>query len=199
MTKRSSYVCNLCLAHGSRRYQLDNDLHQVSSGDQSQSDTANTDTYDETPTETDEPVINPQPSIEIDPVAEVVNLVDQLIDKLTFGGEVNSVVKEKLNQLLCCIGANIIKPSLHVLDHLKSQYLSSETLAELNSKAFIENYNGMLVNLISSITGRSVTAMDHQEAFRFATCIESIYHMKNSNLVLPHCFITNLIQTTTSG
>ena len=96
MTKRSSYVCNLCLAHGSRRYQLDNDLHQVSSGDQSQSDTANTDTYDETPTETDEPVINPQPSIEIDPVAEVVNLVDQLIDKLTFGGEVNCVVKEKL-------------------------------------------------------------------------------------------------------
>ena len=32
-----------------------------------------------------------------------------------------------------------------------------------------------------------------------AVIVEAIYHLKNSNLILPHCFLANLVETFTSG
>ena len=41
--------------------------------------------------------------------------------------------------------------------------------------------------------------MDSVMLYTFSVSIESIYHVKNRNLVLPHTFIANLIQRVTSG
>ena len=35
--------------------------------------------------------------------------------------------------------------------------------------------------------------------YRFAVAVESIYNLKNSNTVLPHCFEMNLIHKQVSG
>ena len=40
---------------------------------------------------------------------------------------------------------------------------------------------------------------DSKMLFRIAVVIESIYHIKNSNAVLPHCFVMNLTQRQISG
>ena len=98
------------------------------------------------------------------------------------------------------IGQHAIRPELKVdTDKFKNFYNSVETLSALNSEDFITMCNKVLVDFLLSITGRKMDSMDSIQRYSFSVCLESIYHIKNRNLVLPHTFISNLIQTVTSG
>ena len=58
----------------------------------------------------------------------------------------------------------------------------------------------LLVNFIASLVGYSIErTTDEQFLFAFAVAIECIYHLKNQNAILPHCFLINLIQSFISG
>ena len=80
---------------------------------------------------------------------------------------------------------------------LRTQYMSTDILINLNSKLFLEKCNSMLINFMCSITDRSLETMDTAMKFKFAMCIEGVYHLRNSNVILPHSFLSNLIQRTT--
>ena len=84
-------------------------------------------------------------------------------------------------------------------------YKDVESLQTLEPKKFIDerkSQNPLLVNLISSMIGVDISSVTNTNGkFLYSVCmiIESIYHLKNDNLILPHCFLVNLIQTFISG
>ena len=51
--------------------------------------------------------------------------------------------------------------------------------------------------LISFLKG--IVSKSHCSPFLLAVIVEAIYHLKNTNLILPHCFLTNLVEIFISG
>ena len=51
--------------------------------------------------------------------------------------------------------------------------------------------------MISFLKG--IVSKSHCNPFLLAVIEEAIYHLKNTNLILPHCFLTNLVKTFISG
>ena len=187
LSNRAQYVCNKCLEHGAKKQT------SVISGDSSSSGSD-----DDSPMDIVEPPVVTSDAQDENDDTEILDLIESVIIKLSTV-QVTQQVNDKLNGLLFTIGNKIIKPALVNVDHLRKQYLSTANLKQLNSLTFLNDCNQMLVNFVSSITGRSIERMEDEQLYRFASCIESIYHLKNSNLILPHSFLSNLIMTTTSG
>ena len=57
----------------------------------------------------------------------------------------------------------------------------------------------ILVNFVCGVSGFGYKVPTNQLLFTFAKTIEMVYHLRNLNLVLPHCFLGNLIQSCISG
>ena len=51
--------------------------------------------------------------------------------------------------------------------------------------------------LVSFLGG--IISKNHCNPFLLAVIVEAIYHLKNSNLILPDCFLANLVETFISG
>ena len=52
----------------------------------------------------------------------------------------------------------------------------------------------MLVSFLEGIISKN-----HCHSFLLAVIVEAIYHFKNNNLILPHSFLANLVETFISG
>ena len=44
-----------------------------------------------------------------------------------------------------------------------------------------------------------IISKNHCHPFLLTMIVEAIYHLKNNNLILPHCFLANLVETFISG
>ena len=196
MSTRSKYVCSLCIDHGTRhrlqKHQGQYEIPIPNDNDQEHSDSLDGSSDDNG----DEHIV-----IVEDATTQCINLADQLMEKLKTVDPSSNVVEEKMSELLAFIGCTIIRPSLQTeTDKLKDQYLQIENLTnDRMSHNFLQKCNRLLVSFIGNVVGRNIETMDSLMMFRFGICIESIYHLQNGNLVLPHSFVSNLIQTTTSG
>ena len=130
---------------------------------------------------------------------QIIDLLDNLVGMLR-GRSITVLVEEKLCDFMKFVGACIIRPMLkEEYTKFSSSYKSVASLSVLDSKEFLKSCNQMLTTFLLSVTGRDIETMDKLMLYRFSVCIENIYHLKNSNLILPHCFVSNLIQRTTSG
>ena len=134
------------------------------------------------------------------PVDEISCLVDILLQKLQSNTDLlqTGLVQNKLTSLLNYIGREIISLAM-TSDVLQCKYQNAKDLIELDSAKFIQNCNPMLVSFLSSVIGKRYDSMNTLQLYTFSVCIESVYHVRNRNLVLPHSFLANLIQRITSG
>ena len=64
---------------------------------------------------------------------------------------------------------------------------------------FINDHNVLLVQFLFGLTGINLKAASDKEQYAFACVIESIYRLRNLNVVLPNYFLYNLVQFYTSG
>ena len=185
LSEGCQYVCDICLQHGEYL------LHGFVASKQVPPAPAATGAENDT---------GPIPTTQCDEESELESVIDSLILKLRRKQNHTVVVEQKLNSLLQVIGNKIINPSLKSdTDKFQKLYQTAGTLSDLKSNEFIGNCNNMMVNFLCAVTGRRIDSMDNLLLYTFSVCLESIYHLKNRNLVLPHAFMSNLIQTVTSG
>ena len=78
-------------------------------------------------------------------------------------------------------------------------YKSPDYLFDLDIMKFIKERNAMLVQFLSGISGLCLDEECSKVLFAFSSTIEMIYQLRNFNLVLPRCFMSNLVQSCVSG
>ena len=83
---------------------------------------------------------------------------------------------------------------------IENDYKDVERLKSINSLEFIRARDPYLVRFFQSAVGVKLSPnTTRQVLFNFAVAIEAVYHLRNLNLILPHCFRVNLIETFISG
>ena len=180
MGKYSSFICNLCLERGGM---MCGSVHETSeSGDEGDE----VETIEEIEMDVDDI------SEDNDSENQIINFIDHLIALLRVS-PMTALIEEKLCHFLKFVGVYLIRPMLkNEYSKFSSTYKSVASLSTLDSKAFLRSCNQMLITFLLGSTGRDIDTMDRMMLYRFSVCMENIYHLKNSNLILPHCFVSNL-------
>ena len=83
--------------------------------------------------------------------------------------------------------------------NIRFLYQDSGYLLQMKNLDFINDHNVLLVQFLFGLTGINLKAASDKEQYAFACVIESIYHLRNLNVVLPNSFLYNLVQFYTSG
>ena len=83
---------------------------------------------------------------------------------------------------------------------ISSCYKDTGFLKTLDPDEYIWKREPLLTSFLSGVTGHNLnTTIKQQTLYVYAIMIESIYHLRNQNLVLPFSFLSNIIQTFISG
>ena len=69
----------------------------------------------------------------------------------------------------------------------------------MDPQTFINERENILVAFLEGISGRIFKDESSHVAYQVACVLESIYYLVNFNWIFPHCFGTNVIQSTISG
>ena len=132
----------------------------------------------------------------------LVDAVDMLISNLEKKDmKIGPLLRSKLDRVVFLLSRTLIAPAIkqHSMS-LKGDYNNVEKLQSLDSKRFLNSCSSALLSVIEGCTGKRLEHMfDTKDLFRYAVMVECLYHLRNSNLVLPHCFLLNLIEKTVSG
>lgn len=79
---------------------------------------------------------------------------------------------------------------------LSKSYKNISYLCELDPKEFIFQRESILMSFIEGVSGRNLkNEGDSATIFYLASLIENIYFLVNFNWILPHSFVSNLIQS----
>ena len=126
----------------------------------------------------------------------------------SFCDEVKSIEDDILKSLDTL---NLLEETFYSLGHLINSdvfergknlsmaYKDPEKLSSIDSKTFISSSNKFLVNFLEGVSSTRKYSLDSKSEFTLSMVIESIYHLRNRNYVLPHHFLCNLLQSSTSG
>ena len=114
---------------------------------------------------------------------------------------VSTELRDKLDTVVFLTAKKVVAPEMRLHSSSLSQdYTNVSKLDSLDSKSFLRSCSPTLITFIEGCTGRSLDHVhDTKELFRYAVMVECLYHIKNNNLILPHCFVVNLIEKTVSG
>ena len=133
--------------------------------------------------------------------------MNELIGKLTDviekskPEEISNVDQGKLQCLLHLIGSKFIQSDVYT-DGLQVATIHKDPgqLANLDSKNYISDRNQLLISFINGTVNFNIEDQHNTVIlFAFAVALEMIYYLRNLNLILPHCFLTNILQCFTSG
>ena len=83
--------------------------------------------------------------------------------------------------------------------NIRFLYQDSSYLLQTNNLDLIYNCNVLLIQFLLGLTGIDLKTASNKEQYAFYCVIESIYHLRNLNVVLPYSFLYNLVQFYTSG
>ena len=174
--KEATRICNLCVAHGSK----------LTGSVETESQTVNAQ-------EAGCEVVNPD--------QEIIDTIDTLINQINAKNNVGNECMEKINCLIGIIAATFSRPNIMKDSKTISKlYKNVQNLKDVDSKQFLMARDPLLLSFISNAVGFPINSLcDPPFLYNFAIVIEAIYHLKNKNLILPHCFLVNLIQTFVSG
>ena len=182
MSDRARYICNLCIDHGKFLLSespvpkdLPSNSTQVRGSEDDVEMAANTDDS------TDD--------------AQIINLIDTLIERLVCKNDHSDSVTKKVCSLAAVLGTyfvdNKFSSEYGSLQHL---YKDVDYMKNLDSQDFLAGRNQVLLSFL-----RAVAPSKDPNSYQLAMLVENVYHIRNNNLVLPHSFMTNLIQTFISG
>ena len=70
----------------------------------------------------------------------------------------------------------------------------------LTFKSYLLNRDPLLLSFLSNAVGLNVNLCNDQlKLYQLSVIVESVYHLRNQNMILPHCFVAKLIKTFISG
>ena len=127
-------------------------------------------------------------------------MVDNLVNKFSNSGS-NSVSYEKWAQLISAIAYKVVKKNIYEDGkEISSFYKDFEKLKELDFNRHIERRDRCVEGFLEGASGISIKG-DTTTQVQFSTCyiIESIYFLRNFNIILPYSFLINLEQSLVSG
>ena len=84
-------------------------------------------------------------------------------------------------------------------EELSKAYKNAEYLQVIDPKQYIAERNKLLISLLEGMSGLNISTLQNARVFAIACTVENIYHMRHFNWVLPCSFVSNLIQSVTSG
>ena len=85
-------------------------------------------------------------------------------------------------------------------DLLKLLYKDSSYLSSLDSKAFLAERNTLVLSFICGAAQIQIAEQSNTTfLYAIAVTVEMIYLLRNQNVILPHCFMMNLVQSFISG
>ena len=129
-------------------------------------------------------------------LTDTISLLQDFPDNLS--GDVNH---EKLENVLNLIASKFLMEKIREDGvSLKSKYKDTTYLKTLNSKEFVRDRNRLLLSFICGAVDINFEEQTNRSfLYAIAVTIEMMYFLRNLNLILPHCFMLNLVQSFTSG
>ena len=126
---------------------------------------------------------------------ELIQMIDSIINKLNEKKSFSSNVHKKINSLVNIIGTKFVG-DLIGKEYASLQEMNKDTsyMETLHPRTFLSDRNEVLKTFLWSIAPSK-----DPYSYQVAMVVETIYHMRNNNLILPHSFMSNLIQTFISG
>ena len=82
---------------------------------------------------------------------------------------------------------------------IRCLYQDNLHFSSMNMLEFIKSRNKNLLSFFLGASGLDLNKLSEKSQYELACVIESIYHLCNSNIVLPHSFLGNLLRFCTSG
>ena len=129
-----------------------------------------------------------------------VGVISMLICKIEKNEEENEEdVSIDCMQFIEYLGGVLSEKVYEDPKNIRFFYQHSSYILQMNNLDFIYNHNVWLVQFLLGLKGIDLKTASDKEHYAFACMIESIYHLWNLNVLLPHSFIYNLVQFYTSG
>ena len=196
---KAKYVCDICINYGTKKLEGNSSSHSNVINDEVGAAEGENEFVDEN---NDEKEVAGEVVVEIGCVSDrsrqmLIDAADVLIKGLESSDTfIDDHLQEKLGKIVFAVAQMVVRPAL--TDHissLKNVYWDTDQLKALNSKDFLKSCHPTFLDFISGCTGRYLDRInDTKLLYRYAVVVESIYHLKNSNIVMPHCFTMNLLQ-----
>ena len=115
--------------------------------------------------------------------------------------DVKKVDESNIGLLPKAIGSKFINSKIYKDGlSLKGYYKDENYLKNINTKNYLEERDQLILEFLSGCCN-----VDYKEQsnnimlFTIAVTIEMIYFIHNLNLILPYCFLINLLQSFVSG
>ena len=105
------------------------------------------------------------------------------------------------SRILFLLASKLLKSRLTTDgNHLSKLYKDFTFLKDLHLKEFLMKRDILLISFLEEISGRDFNTIENsRQLFQVVNVIEQIFHLINFNWVLPHSFVTNMIQSCISG
>ena len=173
---RSNYICNQCLKYADE-ISNENEINETQSSHETQYSTSN------------------------DKTNQILLIIDSLINLLNSEEFNHILVAPKISLLASLIDNKFVSQSLiSTANNIQNIYKSHNDLVNINTKTFLNKTDPILQSFLSGSIGYNINSTTNPEyLYKFSMVTETIYHLKNQNLILPHCFLVNLIQSFISG
>ena len=186
ISEKSSFICSFCLHHANEKELIENDTEKNSSSTQETSELENLENKNKSnSTNTNPGQYN-----------EIIETIDKLCAQLKDFNNENNSVNEKIEELTTLIAHQFVNKKIKTSEFAGLH----QDFTNLDSKSFLKKVNPILTSFLSSVAGININTTTCSEyLYKFCIVVEAILHLKNQNLVLPHCFLLNLIETFISG
>ena len=127
--------------------------------------------------------------------------IQSLINAVEDYDEGEEVDIKLLQQLLELLGTKFVQKDIYEDGLcLKSKYKEHGYLSKLDSKVYLTQRNQLLLSFINGCCAYQWEEQNKSlTLFTISVAVEMIYFLRNMNLVLPHCFLLNLLQSFVSG
>ena len=115
------------------------------------------------------------------------------------GDEENTDADLDFSELLGHLGELCSDLIYQDIQTIRCLYQDNLCFSSMNTLEFIKSRNKNLLCFLLGASGSDLNKLSEKTQYALASVIESIYHLRNSNIVLPHSFLGNLVQFYTSG
>ena len=125
----------------------------------------------------------------------IIKSIDELMKQIkeAKNSPISDNLKSKIKSLTSFINTNFVRPGGTIDSKIiSSNYKDLNYLTHIDSKKYITEREPIFVSFLEGIIPKN-----HCNPFLLA--VVAIYHLKNSNLILPHCFLAILVETFISG
>ena len=128
--------------------------------------------------------------------SNIEELVDLLITELNNSELITNVPYSKWSKLVSLVVLHkIINPKIYTEGkNITDMYKDSSILTKLDFSKYLKERDSWVVAFLDGVSG-IVFDKEKNPQVKFACClsIESIYHLRNLNVILPYSFLPNLL------